>query len=114
MSKISSSQLIKNIANTYRNTTGSSELVAIGELTDKLADAMNNTGSNIVRPTTTRVSSQAIALLPQVVTANVIARKGNTLTQSSIPPVYDPTYIVTSIQLLKSAASTSSSIMLGE
>lgn len=47
MSKISYPQLIKNIANTYRNATGSTEPVVIGELTSKLAEAMNNTGSGI-------------------------------------------------------------------
>ena len=46
MSKISYPQLIKNIADTYRDATGSSEPVVIGELTSKLTEAMNNNNQN--------------------------------------------------------------------
>ena len=40
MSKIAYTQLVKNIANSYRNATGSSELVAVGELADKIEKAI--------------------------------------------------------------------------
>lgn len=46
MSKISYPQLIKNIANAYRNTTGSSEPVAIGELASKISEAIASTDTN--------------------------------------------------------------------
>lgn len=47
MNKISYPQLIKDVADTYRDATGSLEPVVIGELTSKLAEAMSSTGSNI-------------------------------------------------------------------
>ncbi len=47
MSRISYPQLVKNIADAYREATDSEESVAIGELVDKLAEAMNNADSGI-------------------------------------------------------------------
>ena len=47
MNKISYPQLIKDVADTYRDAVGSSEPVVIGELTSKLAEAMNSTGSGL-------------------------------------------------------------------
>lgn len=47
MNKISYPQLIKDVADTYRDATGSLEPVVVGELTSKLAEAMSSTGSNI-------------------------------------------------------------------
>ena len=40
MSKIAYTQLVKNIADSYRNATGSSELVAVGELANKIEKAI--------------------------------------------------------------------------
>lgn len=44
MSKISYPNLIKDIANSYREATGTTELVAIGELADKIEEAIESAG----------------------------------------------------------------------
>jgi hypothetical protein len=46
MSKISYPQLVKNIADAYRSATNTTDPIVVGELTEKLTEAMNNSGGD--------------------------------------------------------------------
>lgn len=78
MNKISYPQLIKNIADAYRNATGSSEPVVIGELTSKLAEAMNNNNQNSIAQKTISVQSGVEVIQP--VYANTEINISNNMT----------------------------------
>lgn len=63
MSKISYPQLVKNLADAYRTTTGSTEPIVIGELVTKVTEAMNGCGVSVEYKSITYNEDNTITLI---------------------------------------------------
>lgn len=84
MSKISYPQLIKNIANTYRNATGSTEPVVVGELTSKLAEAMNNNNQNSIAQKTISCENNIEVIHPVYANAETKVNNNNITVKTNV------------------------------
>ena len=63
MSKISYPQLVKNLADAYRTAIGSTDPIAIGELTTKVTEAMNSGGVSVEYKSITYNEDNTITLI---------------------------------------------------
>lgn len=83
MSKISYPQLIKNIANIYRNATGSSEPVAIGELAGKIGEAIRS-GSSSGTASAMSVENSVEVIQPVYVNTEIEINNSNMTVETTV------------------------------
>lgn len=66
MSKISYPKLVKNIADAFRIATGTTEPIAVGELSTKIGEAIGSGGGSTTTPTISCEAGVAEVILPVI------------------------------------------------
>ena len=82
MSKISYPQLVKNIADTFRAVTGTTDPIVIGELTNKISETISSGSGEIQKPILVENSVEVI--LPVIAEPLIAKTSNNVIVETSV------------------------------